>query len=137
MIEGTLKHGDITDNIIRGFFEVYNELGSGFLESVYENALHIVLKGYGLTVEKQKGIDVHFRGNIVGEYRADLVVNDAVVVEIKAAESIVPGHEAQLINYLKSTRLEVGLLLNFGMKPQFRRFMLDNERKQFAIRCNP
>lgn len=135
MSKGTLKHGEITDLIIKGLYEVYNELGSGFLESVYENALYIVLKGYGLAVEKQKGIDVHFRGNIIGEFRADLIVNDTVIVEAKATESLAPAHDAQLINYLKSTRIEVGLLINFGSEPEFKRYILDNTRKR-SLACH-
>jgi len=137
MREGTLKHGEITNLIIKGFYEVYNELGAGFLESVYENALYIVLRGYGLSVEKQKGIDVLFRGISVGEYRADLIVDDTVVVEVKAVESLVPAHGAQLMNYMRATKIEVGVLLDFGAKPEFKRFLFDNIRKKSSFGDNP
>lgn len=124
-----LKHKEITDLILKGFYEVYNELGDGFLESVYENALHIVLTDYGLSVEKQKEIAVFFRNNNVGEFKTDLIVNDKVIVELKAVRTIDAVHEAQLINYLKATNIEVGLLLNFGREPEFKRFVYDNKRK--------
>ncbi|RMG66128.1 MAG: GxxExxY protein [Calditrichaeota bacterium] len=124
-----MKHKLITDLILKAFFEVYNELGGGFLESVYENALLIALKERGLQVEQQKPIQVYFRGNQVGEFRADLVVNNAVVVELKATKAIDQSHIAQLMNYLKATDIEVGLLLNFGEKPEFKRLVYDNKRK--------
>ena len=124
-----LKHKEITDVILKSFYEVYNELGNGFLESVYENALYIVLKGYGLSVERQKDISVFFRDNIVGDFRADLMINGKVIIEIKAVRAFDPAHEAQLINYLKATNIEVGLLLNFGKKPEFKRFVYDNKIK--------
>jgi len=123
------KHKEITEKILQGFYEVYNELGSGFLESVYEHALSIVLTGYGFHVERQKDISVHFRGHVVGDFRADLIVNEKVIVELKAVGNLDPVHEAQLINYLKATDIEVGLLLNFGKKPEFRRLIFDNRRK--------
>ncbi len=126
------KYKEITEKIIKGFYEVYNELGSGFLESVYEHALSIVLIGYGLHVERQKEISVHFRGHVVGDFRADLIVDNKVIVELKAVRSLDPIHEAQLINYLKATDIEVGLLLNFGSKPQFKRLIYDNKRKTIS-----
>jgi GxxExxY protein len=125
-----LKYKDVTDIILKSFYEVYNELGDGFLESVYENALYIVLSGHGLTVEKQKNISVNFRGNVVGDFKADLIVNGNIIIELKAVRTLDPAHEAQLINYLKATDLEVGLLLNFGRKPQFKRFIFNNKRKE-------
>jgi GxxExxY protein len=134
MYANYFKHKDVTNKIIKGFFEVYNELGYGFLESVYENALHIVLEGYGLSVQGQKDISVYFRGYMIGEFRADLIVNEKVMIEIKAVDNLASAHEAQLINYLKSTNIEVGLLLNFGKKPNFKRFAFDNKRKE--IRAN-
>jgi GxxExxY protein len=127
-----LKHKEITDIILRSFYEVYNELGNGFLESVYENALYIVLTGYGLCVERQKDISVFFRGNIIGDFKADLSVNEKVIVELKAVRTLDTVHEAQLINYLKATNIEVGLLLNFGKKPEFKRFVYDNKRKNIG-----
>ena len=126
------KYKEITDVILRSFYEVYNELGDGFLESVYENALYIVLTGYGLYVERQKDISVFFRGNIIGDFKADLMVNGKVIVELKAVRTFDPAHEAQLINYLKATDIEVGLLLNFGRKPEFKRFAYDNKRKNIS-----
>ena len=126
------KYKEITDIILRSFYEVYNELGDGFLESVYENALYIVLTGYGLYVERQKDISVFFRGNIIGDFKADLIVNEKVIVELKAVRTLNPAHVAQLINYLKATNVEVGLLLNFGKKPEFKRFIYDNKRKNIS-----
>ena len=121
-----LKHKDITEKIINAFYTVYNELGRGFLESVYENAITIELELINLKVEKQKKIDVHYKGSIVGEFRPDLIVNDAVIIELKALSKLRPEHEAQLLNYLKATKIEVGLLLNFGDEPEFKRFIFSN-----------
>jgi len=126
------KYKEITDIILRSFYEVYNELGDGFLESVYESALYIVLTGYGLCVERQKDISVLFRGDIIGDFKADLIVNEKVIVELKAVRTLDPAHEAQLINYLRATNIEVGLLLNFGRKPEFKRFVYDNKRKNIG-----
>jgi GxxExxY protein len=122
-----MKHSDITDKILQGFFEVYNELGDGFLESVYERALLIVLSGYGLKVEAQWSITVYFRNIVIGEFRTDLLISDVVIVELKAVKAIIPEYEAQVINYLKATGIEVGLLLNFGRRPEFKRFVLDKK----------
>jgi GxxExxY protein len=123
-----MKHSAITDKILQGFYEVYNELGDGFLESVYEKALSLVLDGYGLKVETQHPISVHFRNIIAGEFKADLVVNDVVIIELKAVKAILPEHEAQVINYLKATGIEVALLLNFGKKPGFKRMVLEKNK---------
>ena len=123
------KYKEITNKIIKAFYEVYNELRTGFLESVYEHALYILLAIYGLNVESQKDIIVYFRGQVVGNFRADLVINEKVIIEIKAVRSLLPEYEAQIINYLKSTKIEIGLLLNFGTKPEFKRFIYDNYRK--------
>jgi GxxExxY protein len=125
-----LKHGEITDLILKGFYEVYNELGHGFLESVYEKALLIVLNDNGLSTVPQKEISVYFREHNVGNFRADIIVNNCVILELKAAKKIEPIHEAQLLNYLKATDIEIGLLLNFGDKPEFKRFIFDNDRKK-------
>lgn len=124
MIE--LLHKDITDKIIKAFYEVYNELGYGFLEKVYENALFIELTSLGLICEKQKKINVFYDNQLVGEYFADIIVNNAVIVELKAAETLCEEHEFQLLNYLKATHIEDGLLLNFWKKPQFKRKILTN-----------
>jgi GxxExxY protein len=125
----SLKYKEITDVILKSFYEVYNELGDGFLESVYENALYIVLKGHVLSVERQRNISVFFRGNVIGDFKADLIVEGSVIIELKAVRALDPAHEAQLINYLKATNTEVGLLLNFGRKPEFKRFIFNNKRK--------
>ena len=129
----SFKHKETTDIILKSFYEVYNELGDGFLESVYENALYIVLTGYGLCVERQKGINVFFRGTIIGDFKTDLIVDKKVIIELKAVRALDSAHEAQLINYLKATNIEVGLLLNFGRKPEFKRFVYDNKRKKSAV----
>jgi GxxExxY protein len=124
-----MLHADITDKIIKAYYHVYNTLGYGFLEKVYENALVVTLRKWGLTVVPQHPISVFFEGVRVGEYFADLVVVELVIVEIKAAESLCEAHEAQLLNYLKATDIEVGLLLNFGPKPQFKRKLFTNDKK--------
>lgn len=125
-----LKHKDITDKILQSFFKiVYPQLGYGFLEKVYENALVIAIQDMGLEVQQQKKVSVFFQGQPVGEYFADMLVENAVLVEVKAVSRIVGEHEAQLLNYLRATPYEVGLLLNFGPKPDFRRKVFDNNRK--------
>jgi len=127
MFEG--KHSDVTDKIIRAFHKVYAALGYGFNEKVYENALVLELRKTGLVVEAQKRIEVHYEGEVVGEYLADIVVNGCVIVELKAARALAEEHEAQLLNYLKATRLEVGLLFNFGAKAEIKRKVYDNDLK--------
>ncbi len=124
-------HQDLTNKIIHCFYNVYNQLGFGFLERVYENALMIELKDCGLKVENQKPVKVNYKGNNVGEYFADLVVDDKVIVELKATDSLCDEHEFQLINYLKATDIEIGLLLNFGKEPQIRRKIFTNNKKQW------
>ena len=127
---GSLKHGDITDIILHAFYKrVYAYLGYGFLEKVYENAMAHELQQNGLSVVQQQKIDVYFGGIIVGEYFADLVVNDKVIIELKAVSELVPQHEAQLLNYLRATPYEVGLLLNFGPKAKHVRKAFNNTRK--------
>ncbi|GAB1418890.1 GxxExxY protein [Bacteroidales bacterium] len=120
-------HKEITSKIISCFYKVYNELGYGFLEKVYENALKIELENNGMAVEKQKPISVYYNDHLVGEYYADLIVEDKVILELKAAETLCEEHEYQLINYLKATNIEVGLLLNFGKKPQISRKIFTNK----------
>lgn len=124
--EETYLYADLTSNIIKCFYKVYNELGYGFLEKVYENALKIELESKGLFVEKQKSIAVYYKEHLVGEYFADLIVENKVILELKAAETLCEEHEYQLINYLKATEIEVGLLLNFGKKPQISRKIFTN-----------
>ncbi len=127
-------HSGITETVIKAYYNVYNSLGFGFLEKVYENAMYIELREMGMFVEKQKPITVNYMGNKVGEYFADLVVNEKVIVELKAAEALCEEHEYQLINYLKATDLEVGLLLNFGKKPEFRRKVFANSGSKEIIK---
>ncbi len=130
--QNNLLHKELTDVIIRCFYNVYNSLGFGFLEKVYNNAMFIELSGIELNCEKQKPIKVFYKNNIVGDYFADLVVNNKVIVELKACESICEPHELQLINYLRATDIEVGLLLNFGKKPEFKRKIFTNDRKNIS-----
>src|SRR5712692_1999238 len=125
-----LKHKDLTETIIGVFFEVYNELGHGFLESVYEKALEVALTAKGLDVRRQIEVPVWFRGNKVGDFTADMLVERCVILELKAVRTLDSAHEAQLLNYLRATEIEVGLLFNFGIKPEFRRLAFDNSRKQ-------
>ena len=116
-----LAHRELSERIIGAFYATYSELGYGFLESVYENAFAIQLEEAGLLVRLQHPIVVRFRDQVVGEFRADLLVEDLIIVEIKSASSLASIHEAQLINYLKATGIRIGLLVNFGPRPQFRR----------------
>ena len=120
------KHTGLTENIIQAFYKVYNTLGYGFLENVYENAMFHELTSMGLDVKRQHPIVVFYDSVEVGRYYADLIVEDSVIIELKAAESICEEHECQLINYLKATDVEVGLLLNFGKKPQIKRKVHSN-----------
>ncbi|MCU1266015.1 MAG: hypothetical protein JWM21_2333 [Acidobacteria bacterium] len=133
--EHRFKHGEITKVVIAVFYEVYNELGYGFLESVYEKSLQIALTSAGLRALQQIEIPVSFRGQRVGDFTADLLIEDCVLLELKAAKAFDPAHVAQLLNYLRATEIEVGLLLNFGLKPEFKRLIFDNPRK--ALRGNP
>jgi len=128
------KHQEVTEAIIHAFYEVYNELGHGFLESVYEEAMFRVLKGNGITVRRQYPLPVWFRGEQIGDFRADLVVAANVIVELKAAKALEPAHEAQLLNYLRASDAEVGLLLNFGPTPKIKRLVFANEKKH--LRCS-
>jgi len=130
-----LKHAELTEKIVGIFYDVYNELGYGFLESVYEESLVIALRETGLDVERQLVIPVWFRGHEVGRFRGDILVEDSVLLELKSARILEAAHEAQLLHYLKSTEIEVGPLLNFASRPQFRRLLFDNSRKK--IRENP
>ncbi len=124
-----LLHKELTGNILKLFYEVYNELGYGFLERVYQNAMYYELKSNGYKVEAQKRIIVEYKDIIVGEYFADLIVDDCVILELKATESLTKEHHSQIINYLRGTDCEVGLLLNFGKKPEFIRRVFENDRK--------
>jgi GxxExxY protein len=129
--EPSYKHSDVTEKILAAFYRVVNTLGYGFLEKVYENALAIELRKMGLRAVQQEPITVFYDGAVVGEYFADLTVEGCVLVEIKAARDLAAEHEAQLLNYLKATPYEVGLLLNFGPKPRHIRRAFDNTRKEW------
>lgn len=124
-----MLYEDITSQIIKAFYKVNNTLGFGFWEKVYENAMKLELINLGMKVEQQKNIRVYYEGKEIGDYYADLLVNDCVIVELKVADSLCEEHEAQLINYLKATKIEVGLLMNFGKKAEFRRKIFSNENK--------
>jgi len=130
------KHSDLTEQIIGAFYAVYSSLGYGFLENVYVKALMIELKKRGMNPRDELPIHVYYDGQLIGEYFADLVVNDLVILEIKAAKSLAVEHEAQLLNYLKATPYEVGLLLNFGPKPETKRRSFDNNRKEWFVAQN-
>jgi len=127
------KHSELTEQIIGAFYAVYSALGYGFLENVYVKALMIELTRRGMKVDDELPIHVYYLGQLIGEYYADLVVNDLIILEIKAVKALVTEHEAQLLNYLKATPYEVGLLLNFGPKPETKRRSFDNSRKEWWI----
>jgi GxxExxY protein len=131
--EHGFRHSDLTELVIGTFYEVYNELGQGFFENVYEQAMLIALKAKGLEIQNQVPVPVWFRGQKIGFYEADLVVAGVVLLELKACRALDPSHEAQLLNYLRSTTIEVGLLLNFGPRPHVRRFVFQNERKKISV----
>ena len=130
-VDSRYKQSELTDLAIGVFYDVYNEMGFGFLESVYRKAMRFALMDKGLTAEEEVAVAVLFRGRNVGDFKADLLVNGLVLIELKTAENLVPAHEAQVLNYLRATSLELGLLMNFGPKPQVRRLLLDNARKQY------
>lgn len=123
------RHADLTKALIGCFYNVYNELGFGFIESVYENSLCLALRSEGFEVYQQIAIPVWFRGTQVGDFDADMMVNQLVLLELKTARAIENAHMCQLMNYLKATEIEVGSLLNFGPKPEFKRVVLGNDRK--------
>ena len=125
-----LMHENLTGQIIKAFYKVYNELGYGFLERVYEKALALGLESMGLRVGRQRPIKVYYLGRPVGDYYADLIVGGLIIIELKCAEELCKANEAQLLNYLKATDSEAGLLLNFGPKPSFRRKIFTNDKKR-------
>ena len=124
-----MQYKILTEKIIKAFYEVYNTLGYGFLEKVYENALIIELQKMSLRSNQQESIKILYDGQVVGDYFADIIVNDLVIIELKAAEGLREEHRNQLLNYLKATDKEVGLLLNFGKTPEFKRIIFTNDRK--------
>ena len=131
MNQGLVDHSsnDLTEQVLKAFYKVYNTLGYGFLEKIYVNALILELKKMSISAATQHPIRVHYDGSLVGEYYADLLINDCIIVEVKATKSLALENEAQLLNYLKATNIEVGLLLNFGPKPEVRRKLFDNSKK--------
>jgi len=124
-----LKHKELTYKIIGVYFDVYNELGHGFLESVYQRSLGLALESAGLTVRNYVKIPVWFRGQRVGMFEGDMLVQDQVLLELKTARCLDRSHYSQILNYLRATDIEVGILLNFGLKPEYKRLVLDNESK--------
>jgi GxxExxY protein len=123
------KHSDLSDKIIKVFYDIHNELGYGFSEKIYQKAFGIALRQIGLKVDEQVPIKVYFRGQEIGEYFADMIVNDVILLELKVVAHIIEEHEAQLLNYLKSTEIEVGYVMNFGKSAEFKRKVFDNDRK--------
>ena len=123
-VAGGLVHGELTGVIIGAFYEIYRRLGYGFCEAVYQRALPIELARRGVSTDREVPLTVHYRGAVVGEYRADLIVDGKVLVETKVGERIIQAHEMQLLNYLSATGIRVGLVLNFGPRPTFRRLLL-------------
>ena len=123
-------HAELSEVIIKAFYRVYNTLGYGFLEKVYENSLLIELRKAGLTAEAQRPIKVYYDKVEVGFYIADIIIDEKIIVELKAAESLQEEHEAQLLNYLRATNIEVGLLMNFGKKAEVKRKVFSNSYKK-------
>ena len=128
-----MKYEEITEKIIKSFYNVYNTLGYGFLEKVYENAMMIDLRKAGLKCENQIPIKVFYQNEIIGEYFADILVENKIIIELKAIKQLTKQDEAQLLNYLSSTKIEVGLLLNFGEKPEIKRKIFDNKLKKYSV----
>jgi len=124
-----LKHADLTEKLIGIFFNIHNEVGHGFLESVYEQAFSVVLAENNIFFQRQMAVPVWFHGQQIGEFRADLLVDGKVLVELKTGRDIEPAWEKQLLNYLRATDVEVGLLFNFGPNAQFKRYAFENDRK--------
>lgn len=131
--ERRYKYSELTEQIIGTFYDVYNELGFGFLEKVYEEAMAVALRERGLEFQQQVSVPVWFYGQKIGSYDADLIVGKVLLVELKACKTLESVHEAQLLHYLRSTEIEVGLLLNFGPRPQVKRLAFENERKKISV----
>ncbi len=124
-----ILHKELTNEIIGTYYDVYNEIGFGFSEKVYQNFLFFELQSRGFSIEAQKQIHVYYKGRIVGEYYADIIVENKIILELKAVNQLIDEHEFQLLNYLKASKIEVGLLFNFGVNPDFKRIILTNDRK--------
>jgi len=135
-VDPKLIHSELTQTIIGIYYDVYNELGHGFLENVYRNSMDVALQEAGLRVEMELPIPITFRGHAVGDYRADLLVNGLILIELKAVRVLEPAHEAQLHHYLRATPVEVGLLFNFGSKPEFKRLCYMNSTKKLRGRAS-
>jgi GxxExxY protein len=132
--ESKLLHSGLTEKILGVYYDVYNEIGHGFLESVYNNCMFLAFTKVGMSVRREVPVPVCFRGQDVGQFKADLVVESSVLIELKAIQNLDRVHEAQIMNYLRATELEVGLLLNFGSpKPQFRRIVFENSNKKIRV----
>jgi len=131
--EAVILHEDISKKIIGSFYDTYNELGHGFLESVYGGALAVALTEAGIPFVREQKIQVCYQGRVVGDFKADFIVAGAVLVELKAVAALDKVHEAQILNYLRATNIEVGLLMNYGTKPEFKRFMYENSRKALPV----
>lgn len=125
-----LIHKELTDKILKAFYEVYNQLKYGFREKIYQKALRYELTQMGIQVEEEKPVSVYYKGMLMGEYRADLLVEKKIILELKAQSTIKGPHEAQLLNYLRAMPIEIGFVLNFGLKPEFERTVFDNARKK-------
>ncbi len=123
-------HAELTGKVIGVFYDVYNELGFGFAEEVYHQAMVLALREAKFQIESKAKIPVYFRGRAIANYEADILVEGVLILELKAASALDSAHEAQLLNYLRATDIELGLLLNFGTKPTVRRRIFDNERKR-------
>lgn len=130
-----LKHRELSERVIGVYFDIYNELGHGFLESVYEEAFSVALAEAGIFFQRQLALPVWFRGHKIGEFRADLVVENKIIVELKTGARMDLQWEKQTLNYLRCTEIEVALLFNFGPSAEFRRYAFSNEGKK--IRVNP
>lgn len=131
--EHGLKHRDLAEKLIRLFFSIYNELGHGFLESVYEQAFSVALAENGIFFQRQLALPVYFHGQQVGDFRADLFVDGKVIVELKAGRAIEPSWEKQVLNYLRASDVEVGLLFNFGPKAEFKRYIFEDLKKNSRV----
>ncbi len=127
--QNELKHDALTEKLIGIFYRIYNELGHGFLESVYEQAFSVALADSGIFFQRQIAVPVWSRGQKIGDSRADLLIEEKVIIELKTGRDVDPAWEKQLLNYLRATQIEVGLLFNFGPSAQFKRYVFENERK--------
>lgn len=132
-MSGSLLHREVTDRILAAYYRVYRELGWGFVESVYASAMRLELEEMQVPIELETSVVVHYRGRSVGVFRADLIVEKCVLVELKAVSALAEAHEQQVMNYLKATQIEVALLLNFGPRPSFKRYLLTNNNKKLSV----